>query len=76
MACRVMKDSPYGGGKEQDRLQKQNHEDRLRGRVANYYRYIPDMLPEPCVCYFFFEVFFAFLAGAFFVAIIHHPPSL
>jgi len=58
--------------REQD-LQKQNHEERLRGRVAHLCgSWIPIQYWHR---YFFLVVFFAFFAGAFFVAIIHHPLS-
>jgi hypothetical protein len=52
--------------------EKQNHEDHLRGKVA-----IPGMhgYSSYHTRYFFLVVFFAFFAGAFFVAMVYHPLS-
>jgi len=53
-------------------MEKQNHEDHLRGRYSN----IPYGSIYIVSHYFFFVVvFFAFFAGAFFVAIFSSPPS-
>jgi hypothetical protein len=53
--------------------QKQSHEDRLRGSVSAIQLFQDSHIHQRYVAYFFFVVFFAFFAGAFFVAITHHP---
>jgi hypothetical protein len=54
------------------RMEKQNHEDPLRGRDS-FLIWIENHLVS---CYFFLVVFFAFFAGAFFVAMDSSPPFI
>jgi len=53
--------------------EKQNHEDRLRGRVARIHS---EYAQNQDIPYFFLVVFLAFFAGAFFVAMSYHPLPL
>jgi hypothetical protein len=51
-------------------MEKQNHEDLLRGRVSFI------IMNNRLSPYFFLVVFFAFFAGAFFVAMYFSPPFI
>jgi hypothetical protein len=46
------------------------------GFVVELHMCIPDILHILVIRYFFLVVFFAFFAGAFFVAMSHHPLPL